>query len=87
MIKTKPINFNHPNFVKKSYLYRGVPPRIKIKKKIQKRNLIEKNKFELHTKCIAFAWISNKYGQIMSSGKKINKKTLIQSVQIKLKSV
>lgn len=46
-VRTKRIkdkNFNQPSLVKKSYLYLGVPPLIKIKKEIQMQNLIPKKR-------------------------------------------
>jgi len=41
-IRIKLSVFIHPSFVKKSYRYRGIPPRIKIKKAIKITNFIPK---------------------------------------------
>ena len=40
--RTYPKNFTQPIFVKKSYLYRGTPPLIRIKNKRQKTSLMVK---------------------------------------------
>lgn len=44
ILNTYPKNLTQPSLVRKSYLYRGTPPRIKIKNIISKLNLIVKKR-------------------------------------------